>query len=200
MLLRTTVSVKGTALTTSAAGLRSHLVPFFGEIRAADFTTQHIKRYVAQRRKEEAQNATINRELAIVRRAFRLGAKCDPPKVARIPYVQLLKESNVRTGFLEYERYVALRNELPWYIRPLFVTAYQVGGRRGELTSIEWSQVDFNSSQIRLHASEPKNEEARTLPIYGEMREWLIMAQEIRDQDFPKCSWVFYTAAGERLY
>ena len=180
--------------------LRIHLVPFFGEVRAADFTSQHVKRYVAQRRREAAQNATINRELAIVRRAFRLGAKCDPPKVARIPYVQLLKESNVRTGFLEYECYIALRNELAWYLRPLFVTAYHVGGRRGELTSIQWPQVDFNSNQIHLHGPATKNEEARTLPIYGEMREWLMMAKEIRDQKYPSCSWVFYTAEGERLY
>ncbi len=180
--------------------LNIHLIPFFGAIRAADFTTQHIKRYVAQRRREEAQNATINRELAIVRRAFRLGAKCDPPKVARIPYVQLLKETNVRTGFLEYDRYIALRNELPWYLRPLFVTAYHVGGRRGELTSIQWPQVDFSSNEIRVHASDTKNEEPRTLPIYSEMREWLVLAKEIRDQKFPNCSWVFYTDEGERLY
>jgi integrase len=180
--------------------LKIHLVPFLGEIRAADFTTQYIKRYVAQRRTEGAQNATINRELAIVRRAFRLGAKCDPPKVARIPYVQLLKESNVRTGFLEYECYVTVRNELPWYTRPLFVTAYHVGGRRGELTAIQWPQVDFNSNQIRLRASGTKNEEARTLPIYSEMREWLILAKEIRDQKFPNCSWVFYRDEGYRLY
>jgi len=80
------------------------------------------------------------------------------------------------------------------------VTAYHVGGRRGELTSIRWPQVDFNANQIRVHASETKNEEARTLPIYSEMREWLIMAKEIRDQRFPNCPWVFYTDEGQRLY
>jgi len=90
-------------------------------------------------------------------------------------------------GFLEYEAYTKLRNELPWYIRPLFVTAYHVGGRRGELTSIQWPQVDFTSSEIHLYAPKTKNDESRTLPIYGEMREWLVMAKEIRDQRFPNC-------------
>jgi integrase len=180
--------------------LKNHLTPFFGEIRATEFSTQHIKRYVAARRKEEAQNATINRELAIVRRAFSLAAKCDPLKVARVPHVQMLKESNVRTGFLEYEGYLALRNELPWYIRPLFVTAYHVGGRRGELTPVQWPQVDLNTNQIRLRATDTKNEEARTLPIYGDMREWLLTARKTRDEKFPKCPWVFYTDEGERLY
>ncbi len=180
--------------------LKNHLAPFFGELRAADFSTQHIKRYVTARRSEEAQNATINRELAVVRRAFSLAAKCDPPKIARVPYIQMLKEANVRSGFLEYDGYVALRNELPWYIRPLFVVAYHVGGRRGELTSVQWSRVDFKSGQIRLLGTETKNEQARTLPIYGEMREWLLTAKKVRDEKFPGCHWVFYSDEGQRLY
>jgi integrase len=180
--------------------LRNHLIPFFGEIRARDFSTQYLKRYVSQRREEGAKNATINRELAIIRRAFNLAAKCDPPKVARIPSVQLLKENNVRNGFLEYEHYLTLRNELPGAIRPLFVVAYHVGGRRGELSSIQWSQVDFAAGQIRLHGGDTKNEEGRTLPIYGEMREWLAVAKEIRDQQHPTSPWVFYDDKGARLY
>ncbi len=142
--------------------LKNHLQPFFGDLRAADFSTQHVKRYITGRRSEEAQNGTINRELAILRRAFMLAAKCDPPKVARVPHIQLLNEQNVRTGFLEYPGYVALRDELPWYLRPLFVTAYHVGGRRGELTSVRWDQVDLRTGQIRLNGTDTKNQEART--------------------------------------
>ncbi len=65
--------------------LKNHIEPFFGDVRAANFSTQSVKRYVTARRADDAQNATINRELAILRRAFSLGAKCDPPKVARVP-------------------------------------------------------------------------------------------------------------------
>jgi len=180
--------------------LKNHLIPFFAEIRAADFSTQHLKRYIAQRRAEGAENGTINRELAVVRRAFRLAANWEPPKVTRIPRIKLLKESNVRAGFLEYEQYVALRNELPSYVRPLYVVAYHVGGRRGELASIQWPQLDLKAGQIRLHSLDTKNEEPRTLPIYGEMREWLELAKEIRDRTLPKCRWVFYDERGQRLY
>jgi integrase len=180
--------------------LKNHLIPFFGETRAADFSTQHIKRYVTQRRAAGAKNATINRELAIIRRAFNLAARCDPPKVTRVPSVQMLRENNVRTGFLEYEQYRTLRNELPASIRPLFVVAYHVGGRRGELSSIQWPQVDFAAGQIRLHGADTKNNEGRTLPIYGEMKEWLTLAKEIRDQQHPSCPWVFYDEKGGRLY
>ena len=180
--------------------LKNHLSPFFADIRAADFTTQLVKRYITQRQVSGAKNATINRELAIVRRAFNLAAGWDPPKVGRVPTIKLLEEHNVRTGFLDYEQYRTLRNELPPQIRPLFVVAYHVGGRRGELSSVQWPQVDFAASQIRLRGADTKNEEARTLPIYGEMREWLLLAKEIRDQQHPNCPWVFYDEKGRRLY
>jgi integrase len=180
--------------------LKNYLSPFFGHIRAADFSTQHIKRYIAERKAAGAKNATINRELAIVRRAFNLAAKWDPPKVGRVPHIEMLEEHNLRTGFLEYEQYRNLRNELPPYIRPLFVVAYHVGGRRGELSSIQWSQVDFDANQICLHGTDTKNAEPRTLPIYAEMREWLLLSKQIRDQQHAGCPWVFYDEKGRRLY
>jgi len=48
-----------------------------------------------------AQNATINRELAALKRMFSLGAKATPPKVLRMPAFPHLREDNVRQGFLE---------------------------------------------------------------------------------------------------
>ena len=74
-----------------------------------------------------------------------------------------------------------------------------MGGRRGELSSIQWSQVTLRQAKIRIHGLNAKNEEARTLPICGEMREWLAIAKEIRDQQHPECPWVFYDNKGRRL-
>jgi integrase len=112
----------------------------------------------------------------------------------------MLPENNTRTGFLEYAEYVAVRDQLPWYAKSLFVVAYHVGGRRGELTSIHWSQVDLEAKQIRLHGNQTKNKKPRTLPIYGDMKEWLVESKRIRDERLPGCPWVFYTGEGERLY
>jgi hypothetical protein len=70
--------------------LKLHLLPEFGETRAAEFGTRDLKRYVAKRRNEGAASATINRELAIPKRAFRLAAAADPPLVNRIPKISLL--------------------------------------------------------------------------------------------------------------
>jgi len=50
---------------------------------------------------KDLANATINRELAAIKRAFNLAARCTPPRVAHVPYIPMLKERNVRKGFIE---------------------------------------------------------------------------------------------------
>src|SRR4051794_14245805 len=37
-----------------------HLQPFFGHLRVADLTSDHINRYILQRHQQGAKNATIN--------------------------------------------------------------------------------------------------------------------------------------------
>ena len=171
--------------------LHKHLLPAFGAVRAADFSTTHVKRYIEQRRTEGAANSTVNRELAIIKRAFRLAAESDPPRVTRIPRIVMLEENNIRTGFLEHEAYVRLRDELPEEIRPLFVVGYYTGARLGELKSLRWDQVDQSASRITLNPGTTKNGEGRSLPIYGEMHDWLKIEKEIRDARFPECPYVF---------
>ncbi|MGH9395676.1 MAG: tyrosine-type recombinase/integrase [Terriglobia bacterium] len=177
----------------SAVQLKSRLkhLSDIAQIRVADLTSQHIRHYIARRQRDEASNATINRELQVLKRALTLALRCDPPKIARALYIQLLPEDNVRRGFLDDAQYLILRGELPEYLKPIFVVAYHLGNRLGELRYLRWNQVDFQRNQIRLNPGETKNKKGRGLPIYGEMREWLAMQKAIRDLKHPKCSYVF---------
>ena len=160
-------------------------------VRAADLTSRHVDQYILGRKRDEASNATINRELQVLKRALILASRCDPPKIVRAPYVRLLPENNVRKGFLDDAQYLKLRNDLPDYLRAIFVVAYHLGNRLGELRRLRWNQVDFQRNQIRLNPGETKNKRGRVLPIYGEMRHWLEMEKAIRDADFPDCPYVF---------
>ena len=60
---------------------RLHLEPFFGNMRAVNVGTDQLADYISQRKVEKAANATCNRELALLRRAFTLGYKARPRKV-----------------------------------------------------------------------------------------------------------------------
>lgn len=164
----------------------------FAALPAADFTSRHADLYILARRQKGASNATINRELQVLKRTLVLATRCDPPKIVRIPYIRLLPENNVRRGFLDDAQYLKLRNELPDYLRPIFVVAYHLGNRLGELRRLRWEQVDFQRNQIRLNPGETKNKRGRVLPMYGEMRHWLAMQKSIRDSNFPTCPYVFH--------
>jgi integrase len=167
--------------------IRLHLRPFLGDVRAADFSTTLVKNYKTRRQSERASNASINRELTMLKRAFNLGYRADPPLVTKVPHIQRLPERNVRTGFLEPEHYKRLRDQLAGDLKLLFVLGYNTGARLGELRQIKWSQVESN--RIVLNPGTTKNGDGRSLPIYGEMSGWIAMAKQTRDQ-FPDCPFV----------
>jgi integrase len=141
------------------------------------------------RREEGAEDSTINRELSILRRGFRLGAKEEPPLVGRIPDIPKLEESDARQGFIEEQDYLVLRTAMPDHLKALFVVGYHVGNRLGELRKLRWEQVDLAAGEIRIERRQAKGKKPRTIPIYGDMAEWLAWQWESR---VPGCDLVFH--------
>lgn len=149
--------------------INKHLDRLLGKFRAWEFGTKHVSEYILVRRKEGATDGTINRELSILRRGFRLGTTAEPPLVLRCPKVVRLVEHNTRQGFLEPEQYQAVLAALPERLKALFIVGYHVGARKGELLSLRWDQVDLEAGTIRLSERQTKNKTGRVLPIYGPM-------------------------------
>jgi integrase len=123
--------------------VEANLRPFFGDRKAINLTTEILKEYRRKRLAQGRSESTCNRELSMLRTALNLGRRCTPPKVVTIPYFPMVAETQVRQGFLTDEQYKRLRDALPEYLRPLFVTAYFTGVRLGELLAIRWEQVDL---------------------------------------------------------
>src|SRR3954452_16098084 len=153
--------------------IAKHLRPSFGDLKAAKLSSHHIRSYMDGRKAARASNATINRELSLVRRAFNLGTYEDPPLVLRAPRIPKLAETNVRQGFLEPEQYRSILEGLPEHIKPVFVVAYHLGMRKGELLKLRRDWVDLDEGLIYVEGRVTKNRKPKTAPIYGDMREWL---------------------------
>lgn len=162
--------------------IRLHLTPFFGGRRMSKITTDQIRAYVADRLKAKAKPATINRELAIVKRAFSLAMK-DGLLMSK-PYIPMLAERNVRKGFFEREQFESVMKHLPKELQPAIAFAFYTGWRvRSEVLPLTWSQVDTVSDTVRLEPGTTKNKQARTFP-FGVLPELkaIIEAQEgVRD-------------------
>ena len=108
-----------------------YLKAFFGgRSKAISISTDRIKNYIEMRMEKGLSNASINRELAALKRMFHLAAQCTPPKVSMVPYIPMLKESNVRKGFFEWHEHLAIKEALPSYLKPVVSLAYHSDGEK----------------------------------------------------------------------
>lgn len=180
--------------------IRKHLVPFFGGRRMSAITTAHIRSYQAHRQAEGAANGSINREIALVRRAFRLCQQAG--KLHHRPHTPMLKEAPPRQGFLEHTQYEAIVAALPKELRGIVVLGYWSGWRRSEIVGLQWRQVDHDARVIRLDVGTTKSGEGRTLP-FGLVSE-LVDAIGLQWREHERlrgsgtiCPWVFFRRNGK---
>jgi integrase len=175
----------------------NHLRVSFGGMKAIDITADRVTAYTAARKAEHAANATVNRELSALRRMFRLGERAG--KVAGRPYVALLREDNIRTGFFEPEQFAAVRARLPEDLRPAVEFAYLTGWRlKSEVLALQWWQVDFEAGMVRLEPGSTKNADGRVFPFAAlPALEGLLRTQAERTRAIERASgsiipWVFH--------
>jgi integrase len=175
--------------------LRLHIIPFFGGRRAISITTSTIERFILTRQEQGAANATINRELAILKRAFSLGVRAG--KILSKPYIAALKEANVRTGFFEEDQFKAVVGYLSLPLQRLMTFYFVTGCRKQEGLTLQWRQIDFRSTDtVLLDPGTTKNDEGRVFPFTKELRE-LLEAQRadtdrLQRQRRIVCPWVFH--------
>lgn len=173
----------------------AHLRGFFGEDRAYQITSDRVTAYIAGRQEEKAANATINRELAALKRMFTLGAIAG--NVAHKPHIQALEEHNTRKGFFEPDQFQAVLSHLAHDLKPVFTTAYITGWRvHNEILTRQWHHVDFNSGWLRLEPGETKNGDGRMFPLTPELRSVLERQRELTDaiqrEEERIIPWVFH--------
>jgi integrase len=135
-----------------------HLKASFDHVPAFALTTTMLNQYKAKRFAEEDKPAvaTVNRELQVLRRAYKFAAECDPPKVGRIPVFKLEEEKNARLEFFTPEqvdkiRAAASAEGIEW--RALVELAYALGWRRGELLGLRVCDFDLLGGTVRIPTS-----------------------------------------------
>lgn len=160
----------------SVRNLRSvwkhHLAGAFSALPAGALDSDRVSLYIVGRQAASAANATINRELAALKRMYKLARQAG--KLRDAPYIPQLKERNVRKGFVKDAQYEALAREtgrVGLWLRAMFELGYTYGWRKGELLGMRVSQVDLAERTLRLEAGETKNDEARLVEMTGKVYE-----------------------------
>jgi integrase len=153
----------------------------FAGMKATELTAGRISAYQAQQKKAGYANATINRDMAALKRAFRLAHRHG--LVATVPHIELLHEDNVREGFFEPDEFKAVLKELPEHLKAVFRVAYITGWRvKSELLSREWQHVDFVHSKLRIDPGEDKNQSGREFPFTPELETLFKQQRKLADR------------------
>lgn len=152
-------------------GTKGHLRPAFGDRRAITINSADIALYIEKRRTAKATNGTINRELTILKKAFTLAWRA-----YRLPgpHIELLQETNVRSGFIERKQLESLCRHLPAYLVPVARFGYLTGWRISEIRQLQWKDVNFEAGEIRLEPGTTKNLEGRVIKMTAELRGLLV--------------------------
>jgi integrase len=179
--LREDYRVNGKDLPTLDARLR-HLEAVFGDERMARLIPAHVATYVSVRLEARASNGTVNRELEILARAFRLGATLGLLNATLNVRAHRLAEAPPRSGFFEREHYEAVRRELAKGARPrdarpdlaVAVTLYHAyGWRLDEVLELEARNVNLTEGEhgsLRLDVGSTKSGDGRIVYMTPEVR------------------------------
>ncbi len=144
-----------------------------------DVTEARIERYKAGRLAQGRTPATVNRELAAIKRAFRLGVK--QKLIGAAPTIEILAEHNARQGFFERAEFEAVVENLPDHLQDFARFAYLSGWRKGEIVSLLWADVDREGRVIRLRPEASKSGEGRALALEGDLLEMIQRRWEARE-------------------
>lgn len=157
----------------------TNLRAFFRHFRALNITTDKVHEYIDAREKDGAEPATIQNELAALKRMFNLAVQAD--RLERRPYIPSLRVRNTREGFFEESDFRELLKHLPIELAPAVSFLYWTGWRKSEGLTLRWSQVDFNAGTVRLEPDTTKNDEGRMFP-FAAIPELADLMQQQREQ------------------
>jgi integrase len=186
--------VGGKKSVRTATSQVQHFLNEYGGWRAVDITSSTLGDYQQMRLGEGAARATVDRELEIVTRAFRV-AFADG-RLSAVPTAQRLQKlhENARQGFLKPEQFLALLDEIENQdFRDWLSWFWWTGMRNGETSSLTWDGLeDGEPPIITLFSENAKIGEARKIPVVGPLREIVERRIERRRDD---CPLIFHSSA-----
>lgn len=193
------------------------LIERFGYRRLQTFTERDLNNYSRERRQAVTQ-ATINRDLALIRAMFRKGKDADRSlTIPRIPIIASAETERDRVMSADEERAIlaacAAVEEREFtrkdtgtvvktskhrtnreHLRPLVILAVDTAMRMGEILQLEWSDIDLDSGVITVRSETTKTKRSRKVPITTRARLELAALPPDRPFHLNSCYKAFKTA------
>lgn len=157
----------------------NHLCEFFKNSLISTITPKSIEQYRLTRKRSRNRQgnhpkpATINRELAFLKRVFSWAIENEIITANPAKHVKLERENNVRDRVLSKDEFNSLLQFTDVDFQPVFMTAYFTGMRLSEILNLKWAKVDMKNGFIKLEPENTKTGEGRLVPLHPEVIESL---------------------------
>lgn len=181
-----TVADKERMADEAEARWRNHLAASFADVESDEFSTKHQRMYRARRKQEGDSNSTVDNELQVIRRAYKLAYQQEPPLVSRVPAFELVRTDNARRVFIDGETADKLKkaaHRLGLWQGCLIEMAFTYGWRRSELLGLKVRDINLSDGTVRLLKT--KNGESREVPLTTGIKQMLRKLVEGQSQDAP---------------
>jgi len=153
---------QGRAMEPITVRVKSNLLPFFGALALEDIDAETIDSYIQQRKATGVDNATINRDVAMLRHMLRLAVR-KWRWLRQEPYIEMLPENGPRELELSEAEETALQPKCSPPLWAIIQAAIFTGMREGELFGLTWPQVDLAGRVIDFPPT--KHGRKREMPI-----------------------------------
>ena len=156
-----------------------NLKPFFKGKMLNDIGPELVENYKSKRktditrRKTLVTEATINREIALLKTIFNKAlewGKIEKNLIAG-DAVKKFKENQKAMRILSDKEMIKLIDAAPSHISPIIIIAANTGMRKMEILSLKWEDIDFRRGII--HIKDSKNGRAREVYMNGPVFEAL---------------------------
>lgn len=146
------------------------LLKFFKGKFLSGINPSDIEDYIGYRMSQGVSNATINRELACLKRMFTQAIKWGDASQNPVKQVDFLDEPPGRTRFLSLEEAQRLINSCPEHLSPIVITALNTGMRLMEILTLQWKQVHIdNVVEPYIEVIMTKNNQKRFIELNDDM-------------------------------
>ncbi len=146
------------------------LTVFFHGWRLADIDAAAVIAYINHRKAQGRANATINADLAVLRKTLRVAQELG--KLNTVPRVRMLRPAPPRAGFFEKAQFERVASALPPDLGLVARIGYTLGWRlSSEVLTLTCRQVDLAEGCLSLEPGIAKNRDARIAYLTPELVE-----------------------------
>lgn len=153
--------------------INTHLIPFFGQKILSEIKPQDVEAFRNQRKKpngSKASTQTINHDHVALKHCLNMAIKRGLLHANPASRVGMPNPQNERDRVLTEEEWGRLHQAAKPHLRPVLLTAYQLGQRFREIVSLTWDRVDLKRGFITLRSQDTKAKVGRHIPMTPDVR------------------------------